>query len=594
MEKVDGEEKQVVSRFGDDAISAFYARLKTVSTENEVLKLYELQIDEKEVRIVIANSWMVVRDLASNAIKAFERDYTNALWYRVESATILSAVPVWPVRNLPEHATTPFVSAILRKLYEAAGGAAVEEDVISRHQDRWDRITQEHDREYKEKTGRYPHEAPVIADPGPSTVGRAKAWFATRLFGDLHGRGRPSRKPRGGYVSRSSVYNAIKGIRTAFHRHFREPELFRAILSMDHRAMSLSDYVYYGGNREGVLKVWNERKNLIPMLPFIKRGFWGDDNLFSADWWTSPSGPLATPGFKETDGRWMPSRFLGVGTFSPFGDRKAFKWLTRSKNSVVKSWVRYGKSPLIAELMSELNLPKNTPARIQAHVVTELHGRLSQLENFGVELADVRAGVLNAFRAYAGHFVEIRNERRYRDAMNEFFNGHGRGTGEVFDYLINEGFLNGIPARNATWASLLRRSGEWHAVNGYRLSFGDDDVDDSVTWDSIIGEAEVLGCKVKAIVKAGDLRLEGSRMRHCVRTYAPLCARDTYRVFSLVEDDGTASTLGLYVGAEGARFDQLQGFANSQASASAMRAARKVVQMYNEAVAGGQGVKQAA
>ena len=577
------------SRFGDTAISGFYARMKSISFENEVLRLYDIEIDDAEVRLVICNSWLVVRDISTNAVSVFERDYANRLWYRVDSANILMAIPVWPIRNLPRAATAPFVAALLRKIQIAAGEEEVAADLESRHGRRWEQCRNNHYDAYDiwraSERSSFPPEL-EIADPSPGTVSRAKAWFARRLFGEFKPEKHVSKRNKAskGYVPRSSVYNAIKGIRAAFHRHFRETELFRAILSMDHRNMTLADYVYYADGREGVLKTWGERRNLVPMLPYIDRRYWKEDNLFSSDWWTTEDSPVGRSMFTATDVPCLPSRIAHTGTFSLFDSCRAFKWLARSKNSVVKAWVRNGKNPVIARMMSDLNLPKDTPAPVIAHMIAEMANCLSQMHTFGIE---VDGNVLfdNAFRAYVSHFARLREEIGYRAMLREMVWGERRGTSEVFDYLIQEGFADGLPARNATWTSLMRRSQEWHEPRGFLIfPSGVRVLDDDVVWETLVGPLEVEGCMVRPVTRVGDLLEEGADMKHCVGSYAEVCAAGSYRVFHISDRDGGTATLGIFVGDGGASLDQVKSLSNSAPSHHAMKVARLVVGMYDEAV----------
>lgn len=564
-----------------------YARLKRISTDAKVLKVYDVENNGTEVRITIFNSWMITRNLETEAVGAFERDYADGTWYAVEPSGIFSAIPVWPIQNLRQGVASGAKKFILEKLYEAANYREELNKLVAQRTAEGNRLMQEG----MERNAAF--ELAFDRFPQVHRLEVAKNAFADRLFGSFVARGK--RKPQKGFVPHQSVYNALKGLRAEFFRQFRDPELFRAILSMNHKFMSLGDYLYFAANREAVLKVWSERRNLMPMLPHIGRDHWGGDELFSTANWTDPVGPLVVPGFTAVQINHLPSQNSGSGNFSPFPSAKAYQWLARSKNTVVKAWARNRKDPRVADLMAELNLPKETAAMVTASIVDQMANALIKLDQVDFPIAEYRQRLLRTFRAYAVHWAAIRKERGYRQTVSALSYEHPFETGGIFDYLIHEGFAHDLPARNATWASIVRRSDEWHQLEAQRYgrlvpayngdNGSEEDEDLPREWSSLVPEQTILDCRVRPLCKYDQVVTEGGEMAHCVGSYAWQCAKDRYRVFSITEPDGTRSTLGISLYDDTAMFDQVQGWRNSKPSELVRKVAEKIVAMYVEAIA---------
>lgn len=579
-------DKETKSRFGSKVASEMYARLKRVSSEAKVLKVYEVETTETEIRMKIFNSWMITRNLETGAVGAFERDYANDSWYEVEPNGIFHAIPVWPIHNLSQGVAGGAKKYLLDKLYDAVGYHEAIARATQQQNAESNRLRREENVGFDDSNyaayQRYPDANMLVV---------AKNAFADKLFGSQYARGK--RKPKKGFVGQDAVYNALKGVRAEFYRQFRDPELFRAILAMNHKSMSLGDYLYFAANREAVLKVWKERRNLVPLLPYISRHYWGGDELFSAANWTNPSGPLIDPGFNHVPVRHLPSQNGGRGMFSPFSSARGYQWLARSKSTVVKAWARGRKDARVADMMAELNLPKETAVLVIANIVGEMDDAILKIG--AEELEGQRQRVITTFRAYAARWAAIRRESGYRE-MVRALTYDNQGTGNIFDYLIAEGFANNLPARNATWASIVRRSHDWHrelaeryrnrmpaADGGYHIHQEDENLPKE--WTSLVGEQDILECRVRPVGNYDDIVAEGGEMSHCVGSYAHLCARGRYRVYSITDPDGTRATLGIHLNDGTAFFDQVQGYGNSRPSELVRRVAQTVVGLYADAIA---------
>jgi hypothetical protein len=579
-------DKETKSRFGSKVASEMYARLKKVSSEAKILKVYEVETTETEIRIKIFNSWMMTRNLETGVVGTFERDYARDTWYDVEPNGIFHAIPVWPIHNLSQGVASGAKKFILDKLYDAVGYHETHTRLAA------SRIAEVNRLMLTERMGLVDAEdLAAKRHPDIQKLGIARNAFADKLFGSRFTRGK--RKPAKGFVGQEAVYNALKGVRGEFFRQFRDPELFRAILAMNHKFMSLGDYLYFAAHRDAVLKVWKERRNLVPLLPYISRHHWAGDELFSTAKWIDPIGPLSDPGFNHFPIRNLPSQNVGPGVFSPFETSRGYQWLTRSKSTVVKAWARGRKNNQVADMMAELNLPKDTAVLVIANIVGQMDDAIVKLERG--EVGEHRQRFITTFRAYAAHWAAVRREHGYR-RMVRALTYENEGTGNVVDFLVAQGFADNLPARNATWASLVRRSHEWHqqqaalyrnrmpaAGGGYYIRAEDEDLPKE--WTSLVPEQTILGCKVRPIDKYEEVAIEGGEMAHCVGSYAHLCARERYRVYSITDPDGTRSTLGMYLEDGSAYFDQVQGYGNSRPSELVKKVAHQVVGLYADAIA---------
>ena len=93
------------------------------------------------------------------------------------------------------------------------------------------------------------------------------------------------------------------------------------------------------------------------------------------------------------------------------------------------------------------------------------------------------------------------------------------------DYLHAEGFAQGLPDKNSSWASLLRRSEDWHR----RIRILNMEREGRfLRWGSIIPET-VIDCVIcTPLTNSQALAEEGYEMSHCVGSYAHSSAMMEY------------------------------------------------------------------
>ncbi len=128
------------------------------------------------------------------------------------------------------------------------------------------------------------------------------------------------------------------------------------------------------------------------------------------------------------------------------------------------------------------------------------------------------------------------------------------------DYLHAEGFAQGLPDKNSSWSSLLRRSEDWHRRIALRCPKREEE---RLEWDSLLPETVIDGVVCTPLTDSQALAEEGA----------------------LKEPDGTRSTLGIWLnGKDGVSLDQHRGPHNSAVSRKAAAAAEKLLAAYRQAV----------
>jgi len=110
---------------------------------------------------------------------------------------------------------------------------------------------------------------------------------------------------------------------------------------------------------------------------------------------------------------------------------------------------------------------------------------------------------------------------------------------DVMDYL-DEVYRDDYSLKGRTFSSLIKASNTWHRQSHLRklgalnLSLELSDIQD---WSWTDKESKCIWT-VKQIKTSKELYREGSKMRHCVASYATRCNRGSSFIFSLEENDG--------------------------------------------------------
>lgn len=386
-----------------------------------------------------------------------------------------------------------------------------------------------------------------------------------RLLGKYQGRdGNGEPVWSGGRLKHESLLAGARALRAVFYDHFYEKAVLSGVMLIDYQYRSLTDYLRYALWREGFLKVAAEHRNLLPLLKHINPESWSRDDLFSRKLWIKD-------GRKSTalDRKPLKNSYELCGSFQ---EPAAWKWLLKASPMLVKEIARKNKSLVVNLALANINFKAPVMASVQV-----LRSDLRRIDRVSPE-------VQRFIRLFLAHCASRWREEGFGN-FRQWLKTQGRAAlQDAIDYLLREGIENGQPDRNATWASILRRSGDWHQRVALEMMEIQENVGKNSRWEPVLAEVVIDGISFKALTTPKELALEGYELHHCVGSYAAACLRNQYRVYSVAEPGGARSTLGLSLEAGSVNWSQHRGPCNHPVSEAAEQAGPKLVEALRAAI----------
>lgn len=372
-------------------------------------------------------------------------------------------------------------------------------------------------------------------------------------------------KYKNGFLKPKLMLAGARALRAILFDHLLDREVVSAALAIDYRHLSLERYLRLARRRADLLRVSREQRNMLPILQQIAPSYWARKDLFSRKLWVR-DGRICT----LVDYR----RFAVThGRFTSFQTRAAYRWLCKASFSVVAHWVTLGnKHPMTIENLARANITVKLPA-IAWQCMVEYHPRLA-----GLGVSDPAQ---RFYRAFANE-CHNRWKRLGFPALRQWLNRAGRGAiYDISDWLVAEGVAQGFPDRHATWSSLTKRSADWHERVGienferaHHANF---------SWCSLLPETEIDEIVFAPLNSSLEIAVEGYRQHHCVGGYDRQCRNGSYRVYAVIEPDGTRSTLGLILYAGKWQVQQHRGKYNGDISHLASDAGKRLANLYQGA-----------
>jgi len=354
-------------------------------------------------------------------------------------------------------------------------------------------------------------------------------------------------------------------IDAAFQRHIWNPELLSLLFPLRRRRGSrvpLSFYLAAQAHKEDLTRINRESPDFMPLLNLIPPAWWSRRDLLQ-DKVLRAAGHFFT-NFSPAGLRWL--RRAPAETLDCFQD---FFSIELAKGDRFSISYLLSTAEELAEVMA--SLPPRAVGRPEfAETAIEL---------FRCLLLKIGAGFPTPDPILARRLVRLlaRHITARWAACEQFSKELLLEMEAIIDWLRAEGFSRGLPDKNSTWRSLKRRSDKWHEEIPRRQ----EKAKENAVWESLLGEMTIGGLKIKPLVTGLDLYNEGREMRHCVSSYTGQCLHGGCRVFSLVEADGTRSTLSLlHRTAGGFVIGQHKGQANGPVSPAAAKAAWEVCRLY--------------
>lgn len=375
-----------------------------------------------------------------------------------------------------------------------------------------------------------------------------------------------------GLLNPDVMRNISKGLVKVIHQKVLDKEVVAATMSMRFAQYHLGDYLLYARNREVFLKHSFERKNLLPIIQYINPEYWGRNDLFSKKLWVKNGRKRTMVDFGKFN--------QADSKYASFNHNSSWNWLCKSKITVVRSWAEnfrgHENYENVLQNIVKANIDKQLPSIVY---VTLMRATWSD-ECYRLTRAGCDPWVAIVYRSFASHAHNIWKSQGYKFLRVYLGLQAHREMGEISDWLVAEGLGLGFPAKNSTFQSLIDRTNDWHrrmAAEKTRLN--------NVTWESLISECTLDEVVVKPLTSRSDLALEGYDQKHCVESYTMECKEGNYRLFSLVEPDGTRSTLGIVKVKNGRNpqwiVSQHRGKHNGAVSKLASDVAMKVADVYD-------------
>lgn len=533
------------SLYGDAAVDRVYRLARADLAEGGYFRLVETSVmDDGSKTIVIAKLWRI-DTAAEGSLSLFERSSASDAWRAAVGIGRWPEIPMFPVRltgNLGwwRDLVQLVVSTVVdhhtgdQKLDESAKG-----EMVASLQNRY-----------------------------------AGAW----RFGPDGG----PRFVRSGHVlSDGPMSSAARSLRGALFHHVLDRPLVSAMVSMANRAHTLGDYLRCAANREAILRIATERRNLLPLLTCIQSSEWDRTDLFARGTWVADTGgkaPIEEEDFQQHD--------LHGERFKALPSASAHRWLMSAPATVVRTWAA-AKNPVVLENIAKANISEKVPAMVWRMLI-------ESSTHFQIAALGVCEPIQRLYRIFALHHRNVWLTEGYQalkklgpNAPNpDGPEGSVRGFTElidIVDWLRAEGIAQGFPERNSTWTSLKRRSHEWHERTREQRHLSTVQTGLQLSWRSLIDEVEIDGVRFVALTTTEMLRIESRNQRHCVDTYDEECDLGGYLVFSCEEQDGTRSTIGLHRQQGEWAVEQHRGARNKPVSMAAAAAGLKLARAYGEA-----------
>jgi hypothetical protein len=528
-------------RFGSQANAQVYEAAQALITQHKLLRMYEFTQTNAIKRLVICNLWAIERVIKTGSIRLFEFQLITGQWKPVTRVAAWPLVPLFPIASV----TTlkwwkDVVTRTTQVALDAAGWRALE--FTKRALD-------------------------------PTSLSNV---LVARFIGT---------HKRGGVLTEESRFAAARGLRAVLWDHFIDKSIVSAMLKMDFRTYSLTQYLYYALRGPAVLKVMREQPTLLPLLSQISPKYWGKDDLFSAkNWVQGPSSAalimqtvfnsqIPLSGLESLTRRQL---YPCGARFTQFTTGAGYRWLCKAPITTVRAWIQVeggNKRVATVENIARANISVAVPSIVwQALLSANIEQRY--------QTADMVARLYNVF---VSHCNQVWKKEGFK-ALKQLLKEKTQKLAEIVDWLNAEGHVQGHPQKGATWASLCRRSDDWHkrvvidSMNALKNGIH------SREWVSELGETTIAGHTFRPLTTEHALALEGYEQDHCVGNYAYDCVKGVRRIFAASDSQNNRSTLSLYKNAQHVwRVSQHLAIHNRDVAAATHAAGKMLATAYNEA-----------
>lgn len=591
---------------GREDLGRVYAAAKDLIIKHKLLVLKQFEEVDGVKRLTICNLWRIERHPDQSTI-AFEFDLATGEWARTTVFGEWPAIPIWPVSVTKKSDYWPTV--IRTAIWKALIASGFND--LPKFRNPWPKkVVERHQKRIKDKgywrckyTNDWYHNSDrqrLISDKEAKELGltvpkghKAEMTPGMMAYSILAAYATPAKKKKGkGWLRKDSMEKGARALRAALWEHFLDRDVVSAQLALHRDTLSFASCLDWAVNRrEHLLRVTSESRNLLPLLVSIDFKHWHRSDLFSRKLWVRGA-RKTTPvdrGFYNASESELHLSGYGRSSrhgFHSFETKAAWRWLSNASMMIVKSWVEYGRDNSVATnlALATSNIQRKIPVVAVVRLIEaspdNRHAR--DLPRYGVSPV-----LQQVYRLYLTHAAQLWADEGFK-AVRAWagYPGSNRFS-DVVDYLEAEGFAQGLPDKNSTWASLERRSADWHrriAIQNMEKQLSGIP---EQNWAAAVPEIEIDGIACRPLLSSREMAVEGYEMSHCVGGYTPRCIDGRYRVYSLLEPDGTRSTLGLRITRRQVSVEQHRGKYNGPISPLAEAAGRELAVRYRQALGPG-------
>ncbi|HDQ4465234.1 TPA: PcfJ domain-containing protein [Pseudomonas aeruginosa] len=540
-----------------------YRQAKDLIITHKLFRLARYAELEGVRQLTISNLWRIER-LADGAIRSLEHDLVRDEWVEVDTLEHWPEVPFYPIRETRAlNWWREIARQVVWKALMAAGYSELPQ--YCREVTDWVEV-----------------EGALFPVPAPGQAEMSSGRMAYCLIERYIGRRVPVKGKAGKYrwkdglLESKSMMAGARALRAAFFEHIFDGEVLSAMRAIDYRDCSFIRYLNYARWRPGLLKVAQEHRNLLPLLRCINPAQWGRDDLFSRKLWVR-GGRKYTALDRRPIGLAHGRGIEGNGwRMRSFEDGAAWRWLRRASSVVLKEW--WGGQAIITHL-AQARVSVQVPMCAYVYVLRAAERRQTDVERCA---ARYPVQLQQLLRVYLIHCAKLWRDKGHAQ-VRAWLRSDAGNVSNMLDYLVHEGFQDGQPQRNATWAALLRRSEDWHKRIALEGMVRDGPL---LVWESLLGETVIDGVVFTPLNSSRALAIEGYEMGHCVATYDDYCHEGKYQVYAVRDPDGRRSTLGFWIHAQDHIIrDQHEGGRHGNVSAAALRAGERLERAYDVALA---------
>ncbi len=551
--------------FGREDLEAVYRAASNLFFELKLGNLKHLEELDGVKRLTICNLWRI--DRYPDTVKTYEFSLTTREWFEVQNIDNWPDMPIWPIFATKEtDFWKEFISKAAMKALLAVGYIDLPERtfviptaVLDAHynQQMYRRISYQ---EWRHKvTGSFPS----LAEQKALGLTENPPGYKKEMSRDYMGRIFTEQMMRG---LAKTAHKGARALRAVFWDHIKDKRAMSAILALHFfRKVGLHAYLKWARYPAAL----TQRRNLLPLLDKIAPNYWHRTDLFSRKLWVRGDRKYTLVDRKSFT---APCEYPNLRSFASAAE---WRWLSNAPLRVVQRWIESSNPKTSLSLAHACGGIK---LKIPVIAITQYISEINRFHDQQQQMSDlVHQHLCRLYLTHAAEVWQVQGHKSVKEWVRS------STLPPILDYLCAEGLAAGQPSKNATWASLARRSDAWHEQVAQQQS----EADKLLTWDSGVDATYIDDVEIKPIENADELALQGRTEKHCVGVYKHQCVAGSYRVFAITTASNDKSTLGVRIADGRIVHTEHRARLNTQPCAIAASAAAAFIQQYQRVLLAG-------